>query len=64
MPAIASPCVNVCVMDPASGLCRGCRRTLEEIAGWTRLSEAERRRIMDELPARRIAAAPGRPTSP
>jgi predicted Fe-S protein YdhL (DUF1289 family) len=30
----------------------GCGRSLAEIAGWTSLSDAERRRIMDELPAR------------
>jgi len=47
-----SPCVKICVYEAGAGLCRGCGRTLEEIAGWTSLSDAERRRIMDELPTR------------
>jgi len=47
-----SPCVKICLYDPARGLCSGCGRTLEEIAGWTSLSEEERSRIMAELPRR------------
>ena len=47
-----SPCVKICLYEPGAGLCRGCGRTLEEIAGWTAMSDAERRRIMDALPAR------------
>jgi predicted Fe-S protein YdhL (DUF1289 family) len=55
---IRTPCVQVCTLDAESGLCLGCRRTLEEIASWARLSEAERDRVMAELPGRggRIAA--------
>lgn len=53
---IASPCIKVCVVDPASGLCTGCGRTLAEIAAWSTLDAAERRRIMSELPARRLRA--------
>ncbi|HRD75094.1 MAG TPA: DUF1289 domain-containing protein [Hyphomicrobiaceae bacterium] len=47
-----SPCVNVCVIDPVSGLCQGCFRTLAEIATWASLPEAERERIMRDLPRR------------
>jgi predicted Fe-S protein YdhL (DUF1289 family) len=45
-------------MDDVSGLCLGCRRTLAEIAGWSRLSDAERERIMAELPGRLSRIAP------
>ena len=31
---IASPCIDVCKIDEASGLCLGCWRTLAEIAAW------------------------------
>ena len=47
-----SPCVNICLMDPETGLCSGCGRTLEEIGAWYRLGDMERRRIMAELPDR------------
>jgi hypothetical protein len=39
-------------MDPEHGLCLGCRRTLDEIARWGQMSEAERERITAELPGR------------
>ena len=39
-------------MDPQRGLCLGCARTLDEIARWGTLSDAERERIMAELPRR------------
>ncbi len=63
MPAasIATPCIKVCVMDEAGDLCLGCLRTLEEIAGWSALSDAERRRVLAELPARRGKVAPPPP---
>jgi predicted Fe-S protein YdhL (DUF1289 family) len=53
--AISSPCVKLCVIDPASKLCEGCGRTLAEIARWSSLSEPERRAIMAQLP-KRLAA--------
>jgi predicted Fe-S protein YdhL (DUF1289 family) len=48
----ASPCIQVCVLDPASGLCRGCRRSLAEIASWPTLDGAAKRRILADLPRR------------
>ena len=48
-----TPCINVCVIDASTGLCAGCARSLEEIAGWAAMTDVERRRIMRDLPARR-----------
>jgi predicted Fe-S protein YdhL (DUF1289 family) len=53
--AIASPCTKVCTIDPPSQLCRGCGRTLDEIARWMSLGDSERARIMADLPARLAA---------
>ena len=39
-------------MDPRQGLCLGCRRTLDEIARWAGMSDAEREKILAALPAR------------
>jgi uncharacterized protein len=50
--AIESPCILVCMLDVATGLCLGCGRTGEEIAGWTAYTPEARRRIMIELPGR------------
>jgi uncharacterized protein len=49
---ISSPCIKVCVINPASGICAGCGRTLDEIARWGSMSEARRLDIMRGLPAR------------
>ena len=50
---MTSPCIKVCVMDPHRGVCLGCCRTLDEIAGWGGMTDPERERIMSELDARR-----------
>jgi len=49
---LKSPCIKVCQMDPRRGLCVGCGRTLDEIARWAQMSDAERERVMAELPLR------------
>jgi predicted Fe-S protein YdhL (DUF1289 family) len=55
MASIETPCIKICTVDSASGLCLGCGRTLAEIADWSALVPAARRRIMAELPARLTA---------
>ena len=55
---LPSPCINVCQMDPASGLCRGCFRTLEEITVWSRIDDARRRDILAAVAERRNTRRP------
>lgn len=50
-----SPCINLCRMDAASGLCLGCFRTLDEIARWSRLDDAAREAILAAVASRRQA---------
>jgi hypothetical protein len=52
MASMETPCEKICIVDAPSGLCRGCGRSLDEIGRWTRYSDAERARIMAELPPR------------
>jgi uncharacterized protein len=54
--ALSTPCVRICVIDPLSALCIGCGRTVEEIAAWTAMSEAERGFVMAALGARQARA--------
>jgi len=54
-----SPCIAVCVLDPASGYCRGCFRTIEEIAQWPALAAEDKRRILAAVTARRREKAGG-----
>ncbi len=51
----ASPCLGICLMDPATRTCRGCLRTIEEIAGWYAAGAAEKRAILARIAARREA---------
>jgi predicted Fe-S protein YdhL (DUF1289 family) len=50
--AVQSPCIGVCTIND-EGLCDGCLRTGDEIAGWLAMDDAERAHLMDAvLPAR------------
>lgn len=49
---IKSPCLRVCAVDGRANACRGCGRSLKEIAGWGAMSEAERDDVLRQLPAR------------
>ena len=61
---VLTPCVQVCVVDGESGLCLGCFRTLSEIAGWSRLPDPERERVMAELPSRKGRIRPEKLAAP
>ncbi|MCZ7566353.1 MAG: DUF1289 domain-containing protein [Burkholderiales bacterium] len=54
---VASPCIDICRMDPASGLCEGCLRTLDEIACWAGMSNDDKRAVLESLAVRRARLA-------
>jgi predicted Fe-S protein YdhL (DUF1289 family) len=62
---IASPCNRICMIHPGAGICVGCYRTGDEIAGWSRLSDERREELMAELPSRaaRLTEAGARPSA-
>jgi predicted Fe-S protein YdhL (DUF1289 family) len=47
--SVPSPCINVCKMNPHSGLCEGCLRTIEEIMLWRTASESDKRAVWVEI---------------
>ncbi len=49
-----SPCINVCQMDEPTGWCKGCLRTLDEIAFWSQLDDEDKRAVWQLLPERRV----------
>ena len=49
---VESPCVKVCVVHPEARLCVGCLRSLDEIAGWSRMTADQRRAVIADLPSR------------
>jgi uncharacterized protein len=56
-PIPPSPCLGICIMDPRTRQCRGCLRTVEEIAQWYEATPAEKRAMLAVLEARRAATA-------
>jgi uncharacterized protein len=50
-----SPCVNICVMDEATGWCTGCFRTIDEIVAWGTARNIDKWSILESLEAREVA---------
>lgn len=46
--SIASPCVNICVINKRTDECEGCLRTLGEITAWGHAGEGEKQRIRQQ----------------
>jgi uncharacterized protein len=61
---LVSPCNSVCRIDECSGWCLGCYRTLDEIAAWSVMTEAQKLALRVALQARRrmarLESAPGK----
>ena len=55
--AVASPCVAVCTMNPASDFCDGCQRTIDEIAAWSIMDNTEKRQVWVRIGQRKARAA-------
>ncbi|ATE65087.1 DUF1289 domain-containing protein [Rhizorhabdus dicambivorans] len=52
--AVPSPCTNICSIDPATGYCIGCLRTVEEIAGWGSSDDDGKRAVLERLKRRAL----------
>ena len=53
---VTSPCINICKME--AGLCVGCLRTIDEIAGWAMAGDDDKRLILAAVAQRRTLSAP------
>lgn len=51
--SVPSPCIAVCQVDPASNLCIGCRRHIDEIRDWPIMTAEQKLAVLAALPARR-----------
>lgn len=49
---VPSPCRSVCQMDAATGWCRGCLRTLDEIGAWGQADQASKQAIWQRIAQR------------
>ena len=57
-PSLRTPCIKICVVDGESGLCMGCYRRLNEVAGWSKMTPEARDALMADLPSRRSLIRP------
>jgi predicted Fe-S protein YdhL (DUF1289 family) len=55
MSEVKSPCVEICQLDMSSDICLGCFRTMDEIAGWVEMTDAEKRDVLSLIEERRQA---------
>ena len=61
---IQSPCISVCRMSDNSGLCMGCFRTGDEIAGWSSAGDDGKRAIWTLIEQRMTGLLPSDPKNP
>lgn len=62
---LETPCIKVCKLDPLTGYCLGCYRTIEEIVAWPALNHEEKQRIYHLLEQRKmveVLQSPGKET--
>ena len=62
MSAVRSPCVNICALDE-NDLCVGCFRTGDEIAAWGKLTDDQRREVLQKVAEREQTSLFFSPTS-
>ena len=48
------PCVSICELDMALSRCKGCYRTLPEIAAWGSATDSEKRAVWALIEARQL----------
>jgi predicted Fe-S protein YdhL (DUF1289 family) len=49
MGKIATPCKQICALDTKKQICKTCKRTEEEIAGWLDYTPAQRKAVMKRI---------------
>lgn len=55
--SIPSPCISVCQVDGATGLCIGCRRSIDEIRDWPIMTAEQKTATLDRVAARKAQGA-------
>ena len=51
---VPSPCISICAMDETTGFCKGCKRTINEVAMWLYMTDDEKALVVAELEKRRL----------
>lgn len=51
---LESPCIKICEMDKQTQLCKGCLRTINEIAVWGMIDACQKEMIFKEIEKRKL----------
>jgi predicted Fe-S protein YdhL (DUF1289 family) len=51
--AMPSPYIDICRFDRQTGYCVACRRTAKEASRWPKMTDHQRRRILEDNQRRR-----------
>ena len=62
--AVASPCTDVCRLDGRTGYCVACLRTGDEIRRWQKMTDHQRRRILEDTKRRQAQLGRAKPRGP
>ncbi|KPQ22411.1 DUF1289 domain-containing protein [Halomonas sp. HL-93] len=54
-----SPCRQVCRIERSRSLCEGCGRTLDEIAHWGQMTEADKAPVWERIEAEGYVVSAG-----
>lgn len=52
-PKVPSPCNDICEMNPKTGYCIGCGRTIDEIVAWPEMTDDQKQNVLKKLDERR-----------
>ena len=44
---VKSPCIDKCGLK--NGVCRGCKRTKEEITKWSRMNDEDKQKVLNRI---------------
>jgi len=50
---IESPCIKLCEYDHKTRLCKGCFRTVDEIAQWGMMTDEQKRKVLKLIEGRK-----------
>jgi predicted Fe-S protein YdhL (DUF1289 family) len=53
---VPSPCISICAMDEVTGFCKGCYRTIEEVASWLYYTDEQKTQVLENLRQRKPAS--------
>lgn len=51
---ISSPCNGDCLIDQETEFCKGCFRTMDEIANWFHMKSKEKSEVLDKTRSRML----------